>query len=124
LEFDQSARIISRLDPQMQAQILSQWGQTMPLVVSMLQQQVQTQMLMEAQQDQAMGGVQGAQSAGAAAGPGMDSGATGPYSDSGDGSDPGSVMPGGPAVSGQGSAGQQSQNLPDQRPPRRDSSPV
>jgi hypothetical protein len=117
LEFDQSAGLISRLDPQTQALILSQWGQTMPCVVSMLQQQVQSNMLQAAQAGQAMGGVQGAQQSGAAAGPGMAPGASGPYSDGGDGSNVDSVMPGEPAVSGQGSAGQQAQNLPDQRPP-------
>lgn len=115
LEFGQSARLISRLDPQTQALIISKWSQTMPCVVSMLQQQVQQAMLDSAQAGQAAGGIQGAQSSGAAAGPGLSPGAAGPYSDGGDGSDSSSVMPGGPAVSGQGSSGQQ--NNPDQRPP-------
>ncbi len=124
MEFDQSAKLISRLDPQTQALIMSQWGTTMPCVVSMLQQRVQQEMLQAAQAGQAMGGIQGAQSAGAAAGPGIQDGAAGPYSDGGQGPDTSGVMPGGPAVSGQGSAGQQSQGLPEQRPPQRDQSPV
>lgn len=122
MEFDQSAKLISRLDPQTQALIIGKWSQTMPSVVSMLQQRVQQEMLQSAQAGQAMGGMQGAQSSGAAAGPGMDPGASGPYSDGGDGTDTSSVLPGDPAVSGQGSAGQQS--LPEQRPPTGGSSPI
>lgn len=126
LEFDQSAQVISRLNPQMQAQILTSWSQTMPNLVSMLQQQVQTNMLASAQAGQAMGAAGGAQNAGAAAGGGL-APAQGPYSDGGQGADTSGVLPGGPSVSGQGSAGQQAndaQQLPEQRPPNGDNSSV
>lgn len=111
MEFDQSAQILSKMDPQMQAIILQQWSTTMPMVVQLLQTKLQNAILAQSQVQGAMGAGAGMQSAGAAGGSGLPNGAQGPYSN---------ALPGGASQSGQGTAGQTSQGNPDQLPPRTD----
>ena len=116
-EFDQTSAILQRMDPAAQSQILGSWAQSMPFVVSLLAQKLNMdgQALLGAQQ--AMQGAQGAQNPGPAGQSNMAVGAAGPFA---------GALPGGPSISGQGSAGQDSsaQPLPEQRPPQRDQSPV
>jgi hypothetical protein len=115
LEFDQSAMILQRLDPNLQGMILQNWSQTMPNVTMLLQQKIQGNMMNQQGQQAAMQSTQattgqGAQQSGAASGETMQPGAAGPYSEGGNG---------GSAPQADGG-----QPLPEQRPPRRDNSPV
>lgn len=101
IEFDQSAQILSRMNPNTANMILSTWGQTMPNLTSLLYEKMQTLGVAQQNQQLAMqasgGGPAGMQSAGAAAGPGIPTGAAGPYSDGGSGggqmADPGQAAP-------------------------------
>ena len=101
IEFDQSAQVLSRMDPNISNVILSTWMQTMPNLTSLLTEKMRV--LGTAQQNQQLamqaagGGPAGMQSAGAAAGPGMAPGAVGPYGSGGAGggqmADPGQAAP-------------------------------
>lgn len=99
VEFDQSATILSRLQPNVQQLILSKWQQTMPSVTALLLErinQVQAQQQSSQLAMRAMGGPEGAQSNGAAEGNTLQPGAQGPYGQDGNGSslaDPGAALP-------------------------------
>jgi len=99
-EFDQSAQMLQRLDPNMANMILQHWMQTMPNVTRLLMAKMGRQMedaqMLQQQQPQ------GAQDLGAAEDP-MAGGAHGPYAE--DGAQPPSP--------------QMQEPMPEQRPPRR-----
>jgi hypothetical protein len=106
LEFDQSAAMLARLDPNISGAILSAWQKTMPNTISLLVSKMQTDQQNVASQRQAMAGGAGTQPApGAAGGEDMQSGAQGPYSEGSDGPEPvGAETP---------------DAAPEQRPPQR-----
>lgn len=123
LEFDQSAMILQRLDPNLQSMILQNWSQTMPNVVMLLQQKIQSSAANQQNQQSAMQSTnaatgQGAQQGGAAAGETMQPGAAGPYSGGVGGDASGDA--GGSSAQQQGG----DQPLPEQRPPQRTNSPI
>jgi hypothetical protein len=61
LEFDQSAKILQGMDPNIQSLILNSWQQTMPNVVMLLQQKMQMGDMATNVQSQATANIQGAQ---------------------------------------------------------------
>jgi hypothetical protein len=61
LEFDQSAKILQGMDPNIQSLILNSWQQTMPNVVMLLQQKMQMGDMASGIQTQATSNLQGAQ---------------------------------------------------------------
>lgn len=106
LEFDQSAAMLSRLDPNISGAILSAWQKTMPNTISLLVSKMQTDQQNAASQQQAMASGAGTQPAsGAAGGEDMQSGAQGPYSEGSDGPQPVSA--------------DTQDSAPEQRPPQR-----
>ncbi len=122
IEFDQSAMILQRMDPNLAGLIMQQWGQTMPNVTALLTQKLQ--MGQQAQQSAALAtqasggppmGVQGAQQAGAASGAATTP-AQGPYSGDAGGN------PGG--AGGSGGQMDPGQQLPEQKPPNSPTSAV
>jgi hypothetical protein len=117
VEFDQASAILRRMDPVAQSQVMQSWAKTMPFVVSLLSQKLNMdgQAMLGAQQ--AMQNAQGAQNVGPAGQANTAVGAAGPFA---------GALPGGPSISGQGSAGQDNgdQPLPEQRPPQRSASPL
>jgi hypothetical protein len=119
LEFEHSAILLQRMDPRLQQVILQSWQTTMPMVTLMLMGKLgMEQQAMQAQQGGMMGGPGGgmddmmggeAQQAGAAEDPGLGQ-AEGPYAGGGD--------------AGGDESGIDTDPLPEQRPPRREESPV
>ena len=106
IEFDQSAALLGRLDPNLTGLILQSWGTTMPNVTLLLQEKMQANNASIQQRQQAM------QNAGADVDPGaardMDMAtAEGPYADGGE-----------PDTSG--FEPEQAEEQPQQRPPQRD----
>ena len=110
-EFDQSAMVLQGLDPAMQQMILQQWQQSMPTVVALLLHKLQAdqEMIDQVQMAQDPGyGMEGEPEAhGAVEGAGMPPGAGGPYDEGQD-----------PELAGI------DEPLPEQRPPRREESPI
>lgn len=100
LEFDQSANILSRLEPGMAQYILSTWAQTMPNLTMLLNQKMQQIGVGQQNAQLAMqqaGGTSAELPSGAAAGPQLQTGAQGPYGGGGSGggqaADPGQAAP-------------------------------
>ena len=114
IEFEHSATVLSRLQPDHQQLLLATWAKTMPFVSRLLAERVGQEGMYEQGAADAMGAAQAPQSFGAAEGADIGPGAEGPYAqgDPGFGTDPSPDMvdPGAP--------------LPEQQPPRRDDSPV
>lgn len=122
MEFQHSATLLQRMDPQIQTRVLQSWEQTMPFVSKLLSEQLTAgdPAIGGDPVGAGMGGGMGAggmgmeeggpaQQDGAAAGMGIDT-AQGPYSP--EGQEMESNMDGGDTP------------LPEQRPPQRDSSPI
>lgn len=111
LEFDQSATLLQRIDPNLAQMILTQWGATMPNTVMLLSSKMQQNQANLAGQQQAMAAAGSSNpSAGAAEGEEMQDGAQGPYSEGADS--------GGPAQS-QLASTNDAGAAPEQRPPQR-----
>jgi hypothetical protein len=117
VEFDQASAILQRMEPPVQQKVLTSWTASMPFVTALLAEKLNLDGQAMLGSQQAMQNAQGAQNPGPAANSNPALGATGPFA--------GGALPGGPSVSGQGSAGQAADTpLPEQRPPQRASSPV
>lgn len=107
LEFEQSASLLQRIDPQLANLIFEKWSQTMPNVTSLLMSKMNLSQMGADRAENALAGAAGAQSFGAAEGAGMEAGAAGPYAEGGGG--------GGGEMAG----AETSEPLPEQRPPQR-----
>jgi Tfp pilus assembly protein PilN len=117
LEFDQSATLLSRIDPNLSQLILSNWQATMPNTVLLLTAKMQQNQANLAGQQQAMQAAGASNpNGGAAEGETMATGAEGPYSEEGDDGGPANSTLGGSASE---QTGQSSGGEPQQRPPTR-----
>lgn len=81
IEFDQSALLLTRVDPNLQMLIMQSWQQTMPNVCLLLSQKMNMGAVAQQNQQLALQANGQAQSAGAAQGGGMSPGAQGPYAE-------------------------------------------
>ena len=118
-EFDQASAVLGGLDPVMQQMILQQWQQSMPTVVALLLHKLGTDQAFLDQQ-----AVAPAQQSGAASGPGMEPGAAGPYEDDGSAGAGGTEMSQAEQEEAALQEAQGGEPLPDQLPPRRETSPI
>jgi hypothetical protein len=117
IEFEESATLLARIDPNMQGLILQQWQQTMPNLTLLLMEKMQMNQQNLAGRQQAVGmAAQAPVDNGAAGGSDMENAAQGPYSGEGDTS-------GGPADESANPAASE-EPLPEAKPPRRSNSPM
>jgi len=122
LEFEQSALMLQRMDPNLSGMIMQEWSTTMPNVSLLLQQKlmINQQNAMQGQNAMAAAGEAGADP-GAADGEDLSPGAEGPYSDGGDGAGPANAGGGGPDGASEDAGGDAAGGapMPEQKPPRR-----
>jgi len=107
IEFDQSAALLGRLDPNMSSMILQAWGQTMPNLTLLLQEKMMANQQGIAERQSAMEGAGMNVDPGAARDSDLQS-AAGPYSEGGEG------------VDADAGFADDSEAAPEQRPPQRD----